>query len=280
MTMAISNDLSAAQLDEFAREGFLVTNDVISMAEVEALRAACENNEIDQKWKEVDRTVHSLTLTERHPLFLQLAKDPRIVSLVTQLIGPDVQLQHSKLAAKPLTKNAGPFGWHQDYAYFPHTNYELVAVMVMLDDATLDNGCMSMVRGSHKLGLLNHINDKGYFTGSCLETDHWEKNPQNVIPVTPKAGGISVHHCLTLHGSGPNLLGIPRRGLVFQYRAADAYQLADSIFPDTGVQVAGERTPYARCTAGKVRLPRFMGNGKGEFGYGSAWNQVGEMAKK
>jgi phytanoyl-CoA hydroxylase len=267
--------LSADQKAVYDRDGFLVIDGVFTADEVAALRAACDSNEKDQEWKSSKGTVHSLTLTERHPLFLGLAKDPRIVDRVTALIGPDVQLQHSKLAAKPLTKNAGPFGWHQDYAYFPHTNYDLVAVMVMLDDATPENGCMSMVRGSHKLGLLNHINEHGNFSGGCLEETYWADHPENVVPITPKAGGISIHHCLTLHGSGPNFSGLPRRGLVFQYRASDAYQMADNVFADTGLQIAGRRSEYARCTAGTVRLPR-----RGPLGYGSAWNQLGEMARK
>ncbi|HEX4123326.1 MAG TPA: phytanoyl-CoA dioxygenase family protein, partial [Tepidisphaeraceae bacterium] len=165
---------------------------------------------------------------------------------------------------------------HQDYAYFPHTNTDLVAIMVMLDDATPENGCMSFVRGSHKLGLLNHSNAAGYFTGGCLETKYWEQHPENVVPVTPRAGGISMHHSLMLHGSPPNLSGKPRRGLVIQYRAADAYALADDIWDDTGLVVSGKHGQSVRCTAGTVLLPRWPH--RFGYGHGNAWNQVGEFA--
>ena len=95
---------------------------------------------------------------------MELARSERILGRVTPLIGPDIQLQHSKLATKPPAKGMGTFAWHQDFAFFPHTNSDLVAVMVMLDDATPENGCMQMVRGSHKLGLLDHTED-GQFHG-------------------------------------------------------------------------------------------------------------------
>lgn len=53
---------------------------------------------------------------------------------------PDIQLQHSKLAAQPAAASKGGFGWHQDFAFFPRTNTDLVAVMVMLNDATSTTG--------------------------------------------------------------------------------------------------------------------------------------------
>ena len=214
MTTSNSNPthaLTEAQVSRFNEDGFLVLDDVFSADEVESFRAACDAAQEDRQWRTATNTVHSLGLTQRDPRFLDMARDPRIVSRLISLIGPDIQIQHSKLAAKPLAKGEGPFGWHQDFAYFPHTNTDLIAVMVMLDDATPANGCMSMVRGSHRMGLLNHMNAEGYFTGGCLDPV-WERRPQDVIPITPRAGGISMHHCLTLHGAPPNNSDRTRRG--------------------------------------------------------------------
>ena len=80
------------------------------------------------------------------------------------LLGPDIQLQHSKLATQPQQKRKGGFRWHQDFAFFPHTNSDLAAVMVILDDSTEDNGSMHIIRGSHKLGLLDHADENGLFS--------------------------------------------------------------------------------------------------------------------
>ena len=267
--------LSESQLQQFQEDSFLVVDDLFTADEVEALRQACNAPE-DQQWTQSERLIHSLELTVRHDAFLQLARDPRIVSRLIPLIGPDIQLQHSKLAAQPVQKEKGGFRWHQDFAFFPHTNTDLVAVMVMLDDATEDNGCMHMIRGSHKLGLLDHIGDDGVFTGGCRQNEVWEDHPERVTPVMPKAGGISIHHCLALHSSGPNPSGRPRRGIVFQYRADDAFQLADGVWQDTGVLVCGQRREYARCDAGVLRLPKSRRYPEHPFGH--AWHQEGHFA--
>jgi len=266
--------LSQIEIERFWSDGFIVVDDVFSAAEVEALRAACLAPE-DKEWETAAQTVHSLGITQRHPAFVTLARDSRLVRHLIPLLGADIQLQHSKLAAQAAQKGKGGFGWHQDFAFFPHTNTDLVAVMVMLDDATPDNGCMNMVRGSHRLGLLNHRNDKGVFVGACQERV-WETQAHNVVPVTPRAGGISLHHCLTVHGSGPNPSGNPRRGIVFQYRADDAYQLADGVWPDTGLLICGQRREQVRCDAGVVRLPRSHRYPGQPFG--GAWNQQGAFA--
>ncbi|MFP6719430.1 MAG: phytanoyl-CoA dioxygenase family protein [Candidatus Poribacteria bacterium] len=166
-------------------------DDVFPPADVARLREACESPEVTTEWKKRDhenKTVHLLEITVKHTIFVELAKSPRILNRITPLIGSDVQLQHSKLATKPPTKGKGPFAWHQDFAYFPHTNIDLVAVMVLLDDATPENGCMQIVRGSHKLGLLNHMQG-GLFTGTCQESPYWEDEIR-LAQVIPKMGGL------------------------------------------------------------------------------------------
>lgn len=196
--------LTDEQIRSFWVDGFLVIDDVFPDEDVELLRAAAAAPEVLRDWRKQDvetRTVHLLEITVKHPLMMELASSPRILKRVTPLLGPDIQLQHSKLAAKPSTKGTGTLHWHQDFAYFPHTNSDLLAVTVMLDDATPENGCMQMVRGSHKLGLLDHDED-GLFHGNCQESYLWEDGTR-VANITPKTGGVSIHHALTLHGSQP-----------------------------------------------------------------------------
>ncbi|MBP6507482.1 MAG: phytanoyl-CoA dioxygenase family protein [Opitutaceae bacterium] len=269
--------LSPAQIAAYHTDGFIVVEEVFSAAEVETLRAAEASPEIQTALREAGiahKTVHLLELTTRHPAFLALARDPRLAAALCALLGPDVQLQHSKLATKPVTRGAGAFGWHQDIMFYPHTNTSLLSIFVYLDEATPENGCMSMVRGSHRLGPLNHLDADGHFDGKCREPAHWSDRPENVVPITPRAGGISIHHCLTLHGSPPNLSGLPRRGVVFSYRADDAQQLGDTIFRDTGLVVCGRRHGVTRCEAGSWLLPRRTGHN-----YGNAHQQVGDWAE-
>ena len=135
---------------------------------------------------------------------------------------------------------------------------------------------MQMVRGSHKLGLLDH-DENGLFHGNCQESYLWQDGSR-MANITPKAGGISIHHALTLHGSPANISGKPQRGVVFQYRAEDAYQLAQSVWADSGLLMCGQRRERARCNVGVLRLPKshfFPG-----YPFGDAWNQDGELARK
>jgi ectoine hydroxylase-related dioxygenase (phytanoyl-CoA dioxygenase family) len=270
--------LNTNQIRQYKDDGYVVVDGLFSADEVEVLRAASEDPVVRQNLKERgfdNQIVHLLEITAKHAAFQTLCKDTRITDLVAQLIGEDIQLQHSKLCTKPPRKDAGAFGWHQDFAYFPHTNTDLCAVMVMLDDATPENGCMSVVKGSHKLGMLNHFRD-GWFSGGCQEPQQWA-DESKIVPLMPKAGGISIHHALTLHASPNNISGRPRRGVVFQYRADDAYQLADLVFVDTGTQVRGTHRGVYRCDAGALKLPMWRGRNPV---YGSAYVQQGQRAQE
>ncbi|MBT5060011.1 MAG: phytanoyl-CoA dioxygenase family protein [Gemmatimonadetes bacterium] len=265
--------LTEDQIEDYRHNGYLVIDDVFSTQRVAQLRAAADSEAICAAVDErggSERTVHLLEITRRHPEFNQLSYDERILSRLRPLIGDDIQLQHSKLATKPAVAGVGPYRWHQDFAFFPHTNTHLAAVMVMLDDATPENGCMQFLPGSHRMGLLNHLDGDGNFA-ECQERHLWA-DASKLVDITPRAGGISIHHCLMLHGSPPNTLGQPRRGLVYQYRADDAYQLADHVFADTGTVVSGERRGRVRCEEMAVALPRRAAPGDP---YGDAWNQIG-----
>ena len=276
-----SHALTDRQIQSYREDGFLVIEDFLTPQELATLREAEASPAIQETLEKQGikhRTVHLLELTMRHPAFLELARNPRIMDCIRPLLGEDIQLQHSKLATKAVTKGTGAFGWHQDLMFYPHTNDSLLSVFVYLDDATPENGCMSMVRGSHLRGPLNHLDASGHFTGACQDASQWKSQPENVVAVQPRAGSISIHHCLTLHGSPANLSGKPRRGLVFSYRADDAYQLGDNIFQDTGLVVSGQRRGVVRCETRSWLLPLRVGQGKKD--YGSAYHQTGEWSEE
>ena len=114
-----------------------------------------------------------------------------------------------------------------------------------------------------KFGLLAHISEDGLFSGGCSQTEIWEDRPGRGAPVKPKACGISIHHRLALHSSGPNPSGTPRRGIVFQYRA-------DGVWKDTGIMIFGHRREHVRCDAGVLRLPKSRRYPEHPFGH--AWH--------
>jgi ectoine hydroxylase-related dioxygenase (phytanoyl-CoA dioxygenase family) len=275
--------LTEQEIARFWEDGFVTVEDVFTSADVNSFREATECTAIQrdlEKRHADERVVHLIPITTRHDAFKRLARDRRIVERIAKLIGDDVQLSNSKLATKPRKKGAGAFDWHQDFAYYAHTNYDLVTASVMLDDATAENGGMYAVKGSHRLGLLDHTRD-GWMIGACVEPKYWEKTPNKVAPLMTRSGGIAIHHCLTLHGSPPNYSGESRRMIVFQFRAGHCYQLSDHTWEDTGFQACGTPCHRVKLVDMDIPLPRNRGweIHSGEV-HGSVYRQIGTVARE
>ena len=114
--------LDDGQVQQFSEQGWIVADDVLSVAEVAELRTILQQPPFVERSFSEDHAVHFLNITTLHPKFLELAKDPRIVGRITPLLGPNIQLHHSKTCTKPSTPGKGEFLFHQDFAYYPHTN--------------------------------------------------------------------------------------------------------------------------------------------------------------
>src|SRR5262245_46380880 len=143
--------------------------------------------------------------------FSRLIVDPRFTDLVADLIGPNVQLHHTKMFIKPPEKGA-PFPMHQDYPYFPHERDTMMAAIVHFDDAPLEKGCVRVVPGSHKLGPLEHLRDGGHH----LPVELYPVSGATPVPAGP--GDVLFFTYLTIHGSGVNESREARTTLLVQMR--------------------------------------------------------------
>lgn len=157
---------------------------------------------------------------DQHAAFRDLAHDERLVDAVESLIGPNINLQHSKLNMKP-AKVGSPVEWHQDMAYFPHTNDDLVTTLVYLDDATEENGCLQVLARRHT-HYFDHSGPNGKFAGMITEDLADFGTPRNLAA---PAGSVIFMHCITPHSSLPNLSDRSRRTLIYEYRANDAFPI-------------------------------------------------------
>jgi len=268
--------LGEGALEHYATDGYLVLRGVLAQREIEALREACDAPGIGPESRRRgadEKLLHLLEATARDSRLLEIARDERLTLPVSQLLGPDLVLQHSKLATKPPVVGRGEARWHQDFAFFPHTNSSLLAAMLWLDDASSDNGCLHVLPGSHLAGPLAH-DDDGYFSGACSDLPADADARQVALPV--RAGDVTLHHCLALHRSPENTSGQPRRALVLQYRAADAYQLGGDVWVDSGLVVRGRASQHVRCDAVRCPLPRRRGL---DHPFGSAYQQEGGYAR-
>ena len=184
---------------------------------------------------------------KHHKAFYDTMFHADMLDAVENLLGPNIQLHHSKLNMKPPTSREARFEWHQDYPFFPHTNYDLLAVLIHLDDATIDNGCVRIVPGSHKLGpRLHQFAKDGAFSSQLVDKSVIGDEAQWTHLECP-AGSVEMHHCNLLHSSTANLGSRPRSVLIYQFRAADNVALGGAMTHDSfGMMVRGTNPYQAR----------------------------------
>lgn len=148
-----------------------------------------------------------------------------LVDLVQKLLGGTVRFDHGKLNFKPPSGGAA-VEWHQDWAFYPQTNDDMLAVGVMLEDCTPENGPLMVVPGSHKGKIYDH-HQNGHFVGG-INANNLGDVPDHAVPLTAPAGSISIHHVRTLHGSTVNRSDKNRPLLLFNYVAVDAFPIFHS----------------------------------------------------
>jgi ectoine hydroxylase-related dioxygenase (phytanoyl-CoA dioxygenase family) len=196
--------LTPQQLDFYRREGYLVVHDVLDTTELERLRAAMftlvdgargVSNHTDLYDLEDSHTpesprVRRLKLPHRHhPAFAELIRSPKVLALLTPLLGPSVRMHTCKLNLKSAAYGA-PVEWHQDWAFYPHTNDDVLAMGVMLDDFEPDNGPMMVVPGT-QFGPIHDHHQSGVFVGA-IDPTLVRDELARAVPLIAKAGSITL----------------------------------------------------------------------------------------
>lgn len=213
---------------EFYKEnGYLLVRSVFSHEEVEAMRSGVETiiqraaqtkYDHNAAWQGdyiPPEELKKLVLKGFHDVhyhdavFTRAAVHANMTAVLSQLIGPNVLLHHSKMLVKPPEKGAA-FPMHQDAPYFPHAKHTMLAASVHLDDADEENGCLCVIPGSHKQGNLPHVGR--YYL------DHRQYPISMGTPCPANAGDVLFFNYLTIHGSDVNKSARPRRNVLFQYR--------------------------------------------------------------
>ncbi len=187
----------------------------------------------------------------KHPVYERMLRHSALLDIVAQLIGPGIRTTGQKLNMKS-PEIGSPVEWHQDWAFVPQTNDDLLTVGIALDDMTLENGCLLVIPGSHKGRIYDHHQD-GAFVGAVTEPDF---TPEGAVPIELRAGDISIHHFRLLHGSAPNTSSRPRRLLLLEYAAADAWPLLGADWETFKASILrGKPSCEPRLTSVPVRLP-------------------------
>jgi phytanoyl-CoA hydroxylase len=264
--------VSEAQVAAYKRDGFIVLENVLSQDEVAELQQATEDLVEKARTVTEHNSVYDLEPTHsareprvrrikaphnQHRIYDSVMRHPKILAALQLLVSPAIRFDTSKLNMKAAGYGAA-VEWHQDWAFYPHTNDDLAAVGVMMDDMELENGPLLCVPGSHRGPVYDHHID-GYFCGA-MDPARDGIDFSKAVACTGKAGSISIHHVRMIHGSAVNTSNKQRRLLLFQYRAADAWPLLSQGQMDwekwRSLLLCGDDdTVVPRCTSVPVRLP-------------------------
>jgi phytanoyl-CoA hydroxylase len=262
--------LSDAQRAAYDRDGVIVVPDVFAPAEIAELRAVTDgfvaraarvaaNDEIydlEDTHSAAEPRVRRLKTPHLiDPAYFRASRNAKVVAILKDLWG-SVRFDTGKLNMKSAGYGA-PVEWHQDWAFYPHTNDDLAAVGIMLDDVDMENGPMLVVPGSHRGPIWDHHGPDGRFCGA-IDPARLDLDLSRALPCLGKAGSVTVHHVRAVHGSATNFSGKERRFLLYQYRAADAWPLLgfkDGIDKFNELLLAGDPTIEPRLAPVPVRLP-------------------------
>jgi phytanoyl-CoA hydroxylase len=262
--------LSARQIARYRETGYIVVEDILDKTLLsqarqiiaELVAGAAKVTQHDSVYDlepthrpEAPRVRRIKTPHVNHPFFWELARLPKLVTILEQLLGPSgVRLHGSKINLKA-PHYGSPVEWHQDWAFYPHTNDDILAVGVMLDDMLLENGPLLVLPGTHKGPVYDHHAD-GYFAGA-MNPDAGDLDYSKAVALTAPAGSMSFHHVRLVHGSAQNTSDRPRQLLLYEYAAADAWPLMGvKDFEDFRTrQLTGKRSIEPRLAEVPVRLP-------------------------
>ena len=266
--------LSADQIAYYEEHGYVVLErhlpeDILTSIRAEIARfedearsmtASNDRLDLEDTHTPDDPRLRRIKLPHRiSDLFRELMYSDHILAPARDLIGPDLRLHTSKLNMKSAGYGAA-VEWHQDYAFYPHTNDDILAIGVIIDDMASENGPLMVYPGSHKGPVFDHHVD-GVFAGAFLP-EAVGLNPKDAVELKGPAGSISIHHGRIVHGSALNTSDRSRRILFYEMMAADAFPIMGSMTKWDGIEdyntrmLCGEPTLTPRLKDIPIRIPQ------------------------
>ena len=229
--------LSKEEINFYNDQGYLLVEDVISENQHKEMLALVDG--FFEKSKMIKENDNIFDLEDGHSsdnprlkrikqphqhsqFFWDIIKESKIEEILRDLLGDNVSLKTSKLNTKAPGGGAA-VEWHQDWAFYPHTNDNVLALGLMLNDVDIDNGPLMVIPESHKGPVLSHFNN-GVFCGA-IDPDDSDFDMCKAVTLTGKARSMTIHHARTLHGSSPNNSNRDRLVLFYECNSADAWPL-------------------------------------------------------
>jgi len=230
--------LTPQQKEQFDRDGYLILRELFSSQETQLLgETARHDHAMDQASSTMDDGKGNdvrlaLWNDPGDGIYGMFARCRRVVDTVEQLLEDEVYHYHSKMILKD-AKVGGAWAWHQDYGYWYQNGVlfpELCSVMIAVDQATVENGCLQVLKGSHKMGRINHILS-GEQAGADMERVEAALTRLDLVHVTLNPGDTLYFHANLLHCSAANHSDQARWALICCYNAASNDPYKDSHHP-------------------------------------------------
>ena len=219
--------LSSDQMSLYDKDGYLILKEFCSKEEINNLLdyaskdSSISDNVLDLNDESGKKTKLSLWFTPGDNIFGYLARSEKVVNSISQLLESDSPVCHfhSKLLQKK-PRVGGAWEWHQDYGYWYKNQFmfpnQLISIMVALSTANKENGCIQFIKGSHKLGRLNH-GFKGEQVGADMEMVDNALKTMEIVYSELNAGDALIFHSNILHRSAANLSENPRWSIISCY---------------------------------------------------------------
>ena len=204
--------LSEAEIATYHEKGYVVPDYRLPEATLERIRA--DHDVLLAKYPEFRDTCSALLNYDLG--FLNYARDPAILDMAEQVIGPDICLWNMSYIAKPAL-NGKKTPYHQDGEYWPIQPLATCTVWIAIDEATEENGCLKYIPGSHKDNRLmaHEVKPDADYTlnRELAKSEYDESLAENLIL---PAGGMALHDVYIAHGSEENRSAKPRRGMTLR----------------------------------------------------------------
>ena len=220
--------------NSFTNDGYIVEKNLFSEEEINKLKKFIESSsEKKNESRETKSSTGKLNITLwDHPsddLFGKFSTNERIVKPMEEYLGDEVYHYHSKIIWKK--PGDGGFDWHQDYGYWYHNAClypDMGSCFIMLDKATKENGCLKVLKGSHKVGRIGHgISDTPEQTADMERIAELEKRHESVY-ITAEPGDALFFHSNLLHSSNKNKSNDSRRTLIVCFNTKSNNPYKDS----------------------------------------------------
>ena len=245
----MKDSLTPDQIAAYRNQGYLIIENFLDPGELahwrqatdEAVRQRLEskgwsslNNQGadgDDYYKQV--FVQCLKLADSHAGMRELIVNERLGRLVGTLAGVDgIRIWHDQALIKPPYGN--PTAWHLDNPYWSFSSRDSISIWIALDDATLQNGCMAYIPGSHKTARYDNVGIGPSFGGLFNLYPEWKTRDAVLAPIP--AGSCALHNGLTAHAAGVNMTPRPRRAMTCAFMPDGAtFNGQKNILPQTYV---------------------------------------------